>query len=43
MENYSVRTVYEVAQRAYEDVTITDGKLKQWLLDNYLTPNGYKA
>lgn len=43
MENYCVRTVYDVAQMAYEDATVTDATFKKWLLDNYLTPNGYIA
>jgi hypothetical protein len=37
----NVRSAYDVAKAAYEDVTMTNATVKQWLLDNYLKPNGY--
>ena len=40
-ETNNVRSVYEVAVLAYENDTKLDGEDKKWLLDNYLTPNGY--
>lgn len=40
-KNNNVRSAYDVAKAAYEDVEFTDDTVKAWLLENYLTPNGY--
>lgn len=37
----NVRSAYDVAKAAYEDAAFTDETMKAWLLENYLTPNGY--
>ena len=36
-EANNIRTVYDVAKAVYQDATVTDNALKQWLLENYLT------
>ena len=42
--NTNVRSCYEVAVMAYEDKSATapSDTVKQFLLENYLIPNGYK-